>query len=157
TIDDPVIRVDEMDCLIQQKIAEGYVELSASPLPTCSLPPLPEPIPSGPAPPVPLAVALPLREALEAALVENPDDLAAHAAYADFLQEQGDPRGEFIALQLALEDPGKSPEERQRLLERERELLQAHQREWLGDLAPALLDNEGEGSERSRMCTGLRF
>jgi uncharacterized protein (TIGR02996 family) len=45
-----------------------------------------------------------LREALEAALVENPDDLAAHRAYADHLMELGDPRGEFIQVQLALED-----------------------------------------------------
>src|SRR5215510_1694290 len=42
----------------------------------------------------------PLVASLEAALVENPDDLAAHSAYADYLAEQGDPRGELIQLQL---------------------------------------------------------
>ena len=31
-----------------------------------------------------------LRQALESALVENPDDLATHRAYADLLMEQGD-------------------------------------------------------------------
>ena len=45
-----------------------------------------------------------LRLALEQALVENPDDLAAHAAYADLLMEEGDPRGEFIQVQLALDE-----------------------------------------------------
>jgi len=80
-----------------------------------------------------------LRDALEAALVEDPDDLATHRAYADYLQEQGDPRGEFIQVQLALEDPERTPEERQELERRERELLTKHQREWLGILADELL------------------
>jgi uncharacterized protein (TIGR02996 family) len=80
-----------------------------------------------------------LREALEAALVDNPDDRAAHMAYADHLQEQGDPRGEFIQVQLALEDESRSVEERKRLRQREAELLAAHEKEWLGELAPLLL------------------
>jgi len=80
-----------------------------------------------------------LRDALEAALVEDPDDLATHRAYADYLQEQGDPRGEFIQVQLALEDPERTAEERQELQRRERELLTEHEREWLGVLADELL------------------
>ena len=40
---------------------------------------------------------------LEQALVEAPDDRATHAAYADWLTEQGDP-GELTAVHLALED-----------------------------------------------------
>ncbi|HWG45625.1 MAG TPA: TIGR02996 domain-containing protein [Gemmataceae bacterium] len=79
-----------------------------------------------------------LRDALEAALVEDPDDLATHRAYADYLQEQGDPRGEFIQVQLALEDTERTPEERQELERRERELLDAHGRKWLGVLADEL-------------------
>jgi uncharacterized protein (TIGR02996 family) len=82
------------------------------------------------------------REALEAAIAADFDDRAAHMAYADYLQEQGDPRlaarGEFIQVQLALEERGKSREERQRLRERERVLLAANERAWLGDLAPLL-------------------
>src|SRR4051812_23242206 len=70
----------------------------------------------------------PLRRALEAALVEDPDDLAAHMAYGDYLAEQGDPRGEFVQVQLAIE--------RGRPLEaREAELLERHRDEWLGPLA----------------------
>lgn len=82
---------------------------------------------------------LSLRDALESALVENPDDLATHYAYADFLQEQGDPRGEFIQVQLALEDPQRREGERRQLQARANKLLQEHQREWLGRLADKLL------------------
>src|SRR5579872_249948 len=83
-----------------------------------------------------------MREALEGALFANPDDLASHMAYGDWLAEQGDPRGEFIQVQLALEDEAKPAAERKQLQQREQELLDAHQREWLGGLAPALLDDK---------------
>ena len=39
------------------------------------------------------------RAGLEAALAANPDDAATHAAYADCLIEQGDPRGDYVRLQ----------------------------------------------------------
>jgi uncharacterized protein (TIGR02996 family) len=110
----------EHDKLIQEKLAKGYVETTAS------------------AKPQPRS----MREALEDALAANPDDLASHSAYADYLAEQGDPRGELIQVQLALEDEKKSPAERKQLQKREGELLQAHLREWLGELAPHLLDVE---------------
>jgi uncharacterized protein (TIGR02996 family) len=70
-----------------------------------------------------------LREALEAAIRDDPDDLAAHAAW---LQEQGDPLGEFIQVQLALEQEGRSAHERKKLRQREKALLKDHQREWVG-------------------------
>jgi uncharacterized protein (TIGR02996 family) len=57
-------------------------------------------------------------QTLENAILANPDDLGAHAAY-DWLIEQGDPRGEFIQVQLALEDPKKSAKERKELQKRE--------------------------------------
>ncbi len=88
-------------------------------------------------------------QALENAIIANPDDLGAHAAYADWLIEQGDPRGEFIQVQLALEDPKKSAKERKELQKREKQLLDKHQREWLGDLAPMFLD-QGELDEWRR-------
>ncbi len=80
-----------------------------------------------------------VRDALESALVENPDDVATHYAYADYLQEQGDPRGEFIQLQLALEEPQRSETERRQLQARAKELLHKHQCEWLGILADDFL------------------
>src|SRR4051812_20533682 len=84
------------------------------------------------------------REALEEALAAEPDDLGTHMAYADFLIEQGDPRGEFVAVQLALENPTKPPEERKKLRQREKALLEKHEREWLGELAPLLLGTPEE-------------
>jgi len=84
-----------------------------------------------------------LRQSLEDTLAANPDDVAAHNAYADHLTEQGDPRGEFIQVQLALEDFGRGTDERQKLMQREEELFQQHGRKWLGDLAPYLLDQKG--------------
>src|SRR4051812_3744989 len=84
----------------------------------------------------------PLRAGLESALVENFDDLTSHLAYADFLTEQGDPhltaRGEFIQVQLALEDPSKPEAERKKLQQQEKQLLQAHGHAWLGELIPHL-------------------
>jgi uncharacterized protein (TIGR02996 family) len=88
-------------------------------------------------------VARNTREALEAAIAADFDDLAAHAAYADLLMEQGDPHGEFIGVQLALEDERRSPEERRQFGERERELLAAHGPEWLGDLWKVVVDGRG--------------
>jgi uncharacterized protein (TIGR02996 family) len=81
------------------------------------------------------------RRSLEADLVAHPDDLEAHAAYADWLTEHGDPRGEFIQVQLALEDENATPAQRREWQRREKELLAQHQREWLGGLAPFLLDD----------------
>jgi uncharacterized protein (TIGR02996 family) len=98
-----------------------------------------------------------LRSALEAALVDRPEDLASHMAYADYLQEQGDPRGELIQVQLALEDPARPPEERQRLQQRESELIDAHLREWLGEIAYVLLDNESTIAEQGSNVYMLEY
>jgi uncharacterized protein (TIGR02996 family) len=106
----------EHDRLIRKKLAGGYVE-------TTSAAPAAEPS---------------LRDALEAAIAENPDDLAAHMAYADHLMEQGDPLGEFVQVQLALEDPARPAKERKQLQKRERALLKEHRDAWLGALASVL-------------------
>src|SRR5947209_4016867 len=82
------------------------------------------------------------REVLEAALVADPDDVATHRAYADLLTEEGDPRGELIAVQLALEDSARPPEERKRLRHREQNLLAAHGRDWLGPTADHLIEGQ---------------
>lgn len=74
------------------------------------------------------------REALEAALLANPDDVVRHAAYADFLLEQGDPRGEFIRLQLAAEDRNQPVAKLRELEDTAHKIRQEHEREWLGDL-----------------------
>ncbi len=78
------------------------------------------------------------REALEAALVATPDDAALHAAYADFLIEDGDPRGEYIRLQLAAEDRNQQADKLRELEQTAFEIRQQHEREWLGELWPHL-------------------
>jgi uncharacterized protein (TIGR02996 family) len=92
-----------------------------------------------------------LRQALEDSLAADPDDIATHAAYADFLMQQDDlldqARGEFIQVQLALEDESRPSAERERLRRRELELLEAHQREWLGELAPYLFNEIDPGPD----------
>jgi uncharacterized protein (TIGR02996 family) len=114
------------DKLVAEKLGKGYVETTA-----------------GAAEPGPW----PLARSLEEAIVQNPADAAAHAAYADYLAEQGDPRGELIQVQLALEDPGRPATERTRLRVREAELLKAHARAWLGDVGRFLV-GEWSGEDK---------
>ncbi len=109
----------EHDKLVKEKLAKGYVETTAKSKPQ--------------------QAQGPMRQALEEALAANPDDLASHMAYADYLTEQGDPRGEFVRTQLDLEDESKPAAERKQLRAVEKKLLKAHAAEWLGDLAPYLL------------------
>ena len=65
------------------------------------------------------------------AIYDNPLDDALRLVYADALQQAGDPRGEFIALQCAR---GLGPASR-----RERSLLAANERPWLGAIEPLVL------------------
>jgi uncharacterized protein (TIGR02996 family) len=76
------------------------------------------------------------RDALEAALLADPEDVVRHAAYADLLLEQGDPRGEYVRLQLAAEDRNQSPAKLRELEDLAHKIRQQHEREWLGDLWP---------------------
>lgn len=65
---------------------------------------------------------------LLAAIYADPSDRAARLVYADALLEKGDPRGEFIHLQLARADDAPPTE-------REAELLHRYGNVWLGRLA----------------------
>src|SRR5690349_6988044 len=84
TFPNPGAASREHDRLIAEQVGKGWKETTAPP---------------------PREVS-PACQALQSALVENPDDLASHMAYADYLTEQGDPLGDFVRTQLALEDPG---------------------------------------------------
>jgi uncharacterized protein (TIGR02996 family) len=112
----------EHDKLIAEKTGKGYVETTPR------------------SAPVPLS----LLEALEAALVAQPDDRASHMAYADYLSEQPDQasqaRAEFIRVQLELEDTARPAAERKKLQAQEKKLQQKHQADWLGDIAQMLID-----------------
>ncbi|HXG10133.1 MAG TPA: TIGR02996 domain-containing protein [Gemmataceae bacterium] len=57
------------------------------------------------------------------AIRENPDDDGARLIYADWLEEQGDPRGELIRVQCALARMPAGAAGRRELEERERQLL----------------------------------
>ena len=91
------------------------------------------------------------REMLEAAIAADFDDLAAHAAYADLLAEEGDPRGEYIQLQLALENKDQSPRLLAEWRDRANRLYRAHERDWLGTLAPFLLGRGPSAARRYRV------
>jgi uncharacterized protein (TIGR02996 family) len=114
----PALARTEHDKLVAEKLKKGYVETT--------------PAPAG-------APVSPERLALEKALVAHPDEVAAHSAYADYLAEAGDPRGEFIQVQLALEDESRTKAERNSLRKRESALLAKYAREWMGDLGRMLV------------------
>lgn len=101
----------EADALIREKLSKGYVETT----PPASRTP---------------------KQVLEEAILDAPYDPATYSAYADLLMEEGDPRGEFMQVQLRLEDPSLERAERKSLQAREQELLQTHGAAWLGALAP---------------------
>jgi len=105
----------EADKLVREKVKKGYIETTP---------------------------VVPTREAVgfEKALVANPDDMAGWSAYTDYLMEQGNPRGEFMRVQLALEDESRTAAERKKLRTVEKAILDNSEREWLGELAPYLLD-----------------
>jgi uncharacterized protein (TIGR02996 family) len=66
---------------------------------------------------------------LEQAILEHPDDDALRVIYGDWLQEQGDPRGELIAVQHKLHTGANAS-----LTRRERALLADHSSIWYGTI-----------------------
>lgn len=66
----------------------------------------------------------------EDAIREDPDNLELRLIAADWFEEQGDPRAEFIRLQLALENLPRQHEWRLGFSEREKELLGEHRKQW---------------------------
>jgi uncharacterized protein (TIGR02996 family) len=72
--------------------------------------------------------------ALLEAIYAAPDEDAPRLVYADWLQEEGDPRGEFIALQFARLTGTPTA----KALQRERSLLARHRRKWTGKLWDAV-------------------
>src|SRR5437870_4689025 len=84
----------------------------------------------------------PTRRVLEDALAADFDDLAAHAAYADLLMEQGDPRGEFIHAQLLMENPALQAATYKRLHYYLRDTFWRYGFDWLGKLAEPIFEGE---------------
>ncbi len=70
------------------------------------------------------------------AIVETPDDLGPRLVFADWLEDHGDSdRAEFIRLQIARSQLHPADVRVRPMLRREAELLQQHERSWLGPLA----------------------
>jgi uncharacterized protein (TIGR02996 family) len=78
------------------------------------------------------------REAFVQEIAAHPDDDAPRLIYADWLEERGDPQGQFIRVQCEL---ARMPDSArwEELLPRETELLRLHRDEWLRPLGGALL------------------
>jgi uncharacterized protein (TIGR02996 family) len=73
------------------------------------------------------------------AIRDDPDDDAVRLVYADWLEDHGDAdRAEFIRTQCELARGVADVERRDRLRRRERELLVAHELEWVGSLRTAV-------------------
>lgn len=68
---------------------------------------------------------------LEAAIAKNPHDLESYLVYADWLIEQGDPRGELVTAQAMTERPGATADERRAALA----VFARHRDYFLGALA----------------------
>jgi uncharacterized protein (TIGR02996 family) len=73
------------------------------------------------------------------AVIANPDDDLTRLVYADWLDEHGQPeRAEFVRVQVALAAGVSDDARRRRLEDRQRELLVAHDQEWVAELAEVL-------------------
>src|SRR5690349_21170056 len=77
-----------------------------------------------------------------AAIREQPGDDLPRLIYADYLDERGDPRGEFIRAQIERPTLPVGDPRRFELIARERELLHEHEEEWLGPLAAVVSNHE---------------
>lgn len=73
-----------------------------------------------------------------AEIAAHPEDDDLRLVFADWLQEKGDPWGEFISLQYQSRERELTPSERRR----ENGLLSKHRKTWLGPLANVVLQKE---------------
>ena len=109
----------EAEKLIREKTGKGYREAT----------------PSGPSSDI---------AALESSILAQPFDSTPYRIYADYLADHGDPRGEFMQVQIALQDETLAKAARDELKEREAVLLAAHERQWLGPLAAFTIAPDGK-------------
>src|SRR5438105_3979758 len=64
----------------------------------------------------------------------NPADDSARLVFADWLEEQDDPHGEHLRVQVSLDSLSASDPHRASLVARERAILQRYGLEWVGPL-----------------------
>src|SRR5262245_34046347 len=70
------------------------------------------------------------------AILEDPDDNSVRLIYADYLEERGDSRAEFIRVQVQLSLKENRDDAWQHLQSRQDELLAAHREQWTQELQP---------------------
>ncbi|MBX3159254.1 MAG: WGR domain-containing protein [Deltaproteobacteria bacterium] len=130
----------EHDKLVAEKVKKGYhlVDLAPPPKKAAGAPKA-----VAKAKPAAPAAGLDARNpGLEAAIVADPTDRAAWAIYGDWLQEQGDPRGQLVALQLGNKE------------KQAKALLDEHAAYFLGPLAEhRTVYDEGYNNSRSHLRT----
>src|SRR5262245_65825725 len=80
------------------------------------------------------------------AILAEPDEDAPRLVYADWLDEHGDPRGEFIRLQIERARLDEDDPRQAGLKQREGELFARYGMEWVAPFAP-LLKVRGSGVE----------
>lgn len=80
-------------------------------------------------------------EDLHRLVCQHPEDLTLRLVCADWFEQHGEPRGEFIRLQLCLASPslGALGDHREAALARQRLLFDRHHRYWNGDLHRRLI------------------
>jgi len=66
------------------------------------------------------------------AILEDPDNDALRLAFADWLEERGDPRGEFIRIQFELAEMKGNDQRFPALFRRELDLISEHKEQWFG-------------------------
>jgi uncharacterized protein (TIGR02996 family) len=78
-------------------------------------------------------------------IVQRPDEELPRLIYADWLEEHGDPQGEFIRVQCALARGSDDPAWTAALRHRERELLSEHRARWTQEIGPGIQWYEPRG------------
>jgi len=80
---------------------------------------------------------------LEAPIFADPGDLDAWAVYGDWLQEEGDPRGELISLEVEAQRGNGSPATQKRI----DEIYAEHKNGWLGKKLVEAIEMQVDGEE----------
>jgi uncharacterized protein (TIGR02996 family) len=88
------------------------------------------------------------------AIREEPDDDRPRLVFADWLEEQGNPRGELIRIQCTLARMHENDPRRKELRRQERELLDQHANVWLGE-PPRGLDEVHVKFDRGLLWAGV--
>ena len=91
-------------------------------------------------------------------ILDDPELVENYSVLGDWLTEQGDPRGELVGVQVALEAEGLTTAQRKKLVAQESSLLKKHARDWLGSLAPYLIDQKDyDSTYRGLKCYEYKF